>query len=91
MEAFTKFLLRDKMDEGKARKVASFLTGGYMTHDTPITTKEAQILGLPVKIGILQKIYTLLRLYRFGKTARPSIYQIPCPCLPKSETYETKM
>ncbi len=86
MQAFTTFLLKDKMDEARARKVANFLTGGYMTHDTPITAKEAQILGLPVKIGIPPKIYTLLRLYKFGKAARPSMYQIPCPCLPKSET-----
>ncbi len=86
MRAFTEFLLRDKMNESKAQKVASFLTGGYMTHDTPITAKEAQILGLPVKIGLPAKMYALLRSYKFGKTARPSMFQIPCPCLPKSET-----
>lgn len=82
MRGFIEFLLKDGMGPDRARKVAEFLTGGYMTHDTPITAEYAKSLGLPVRIGIPSKVYELLRLYRFGNIARPSFYQVPCPCLP---------
>lgn len=89
MRSFIMYLLKEIMDETRAQKVTEFLTGGYVTHDTPITAKVAQGLGLPVKIGVPSKFYTLLRLYKFGKSTRPSMYQIPCPTLPKTQTPET--
>ncbi|MFQ5712212.1 MAG: hypothetical protein ACE5GD_10615 [Candidatus Geothermarchaeales archaeon] len=85
MRLFIERLLKDKMDGSRARMVAEFLTGGYLTHDTPITAEAAQALGLPVKLGIPERIYELLRLYDFGKPIRPSLFQIPCPCLSKQE------
>jgi ClpP class serine protease len=41
-------LLRDKMDEEKAEKIATTLASGVFTHDYPITVEEAQALGLSV-------------------------------------------
>jgi len=40
MESFVGLLLRKKMDEEKALKVAHFLTEGYLTHAAPITGRR---------------------------------------------------
>lgn len=50
------WLLEDKMDKENAEKLAEFLTGGYMTHDTPIVFDVAKSFGLNVKQGIPKKI-----------------------------------
>ncbi|HLG93940.1 MAG TPA: hypothetical protein VI546_03795, partial [candidate division Zixibacteria bacterium] len=81
MNGFIQALLKPKMGLPKAKKVAYFLTGGYLNHDSPITFQQAKQLGLPVKVGISRTVYELLRLYRFSKSLRPSLFSVPCPCL----------
>ena len=65
------WLLEDKMDKENAEKLAEFLTGGYMTHDTPIVFDVAKSFGLNVKQGIPKKIYELIRTFEFGACSRP--------------------
>jgi len=81
MRNFIKYLLRERMGEDKSSKVAEFLTGGYMTHDKPITAKDAALLGLPVRVGIPENFYNLLRLYKFVSDKHDSMYSKSCPCL----------
>lgn len=47
----------------KSKKIANYLTSGKVTHDYPITAKEAKKLGLPVKVGIPQEVYELMDTY----------------------------
>ncbi len=65
------WLLEDKMDKEKAEKLAEFLTGGYMTHDTPIIFDVAKSFGLNVKQGVPRKVYDLFRTFEFGACSRP--------------------
>lgn len=81
MERFVTLLLGKRMEEEKAMKIAHFLTGGYLTHATPITAGYAQNLGLPTRVGIPEKFYSLLRLYKPPGHAS-SLYSVPCPCFP---------
>jgi len=47
----------------KGKKIAKYLTSGKVTHDYPITAKEAQKMGLPVKVGIPKDVYELMDTY----------------------------
>jgi len=55
--------LLDGRNKDKA-KIANYLTSGKITHDFPITAKEAQKLGLPVKVGIPKEVYDLMDTYQ---------------------------
>jgi len=65
------WLLEDKMDKGNAEKLAEFLTGGYMTHDTPIVFDVAKRFGLKVREGVPRGVYDLFRTFEFGACPRP--------------------
>ncbi|WGS65903.1 SDH family Clp fold serine proteinase [Marinitoga aeolica] len=56
-------LLKNKMDENKAEKLAQTLTEGRWTHDYPITVEEAKELGLNVSTEVPEEVYTLMDLY----------------------------
>ncbi len=68
---FVSKLLQNKMPAEKLGKVAEFLTGGYVTHDTPIVPAVLRELGLKVVEGIPDEVYGLFRTYEFGNCARP--------------------
>ena len=78
MRVFIISLIRDRLGSEKATAVAEFLTGGYHTHDRVITAKDAQALGLPVKIGVPDEIHELMRLYKFASQHHGSWYSVPC-------------
>ena len=65
-----KQLLSDKMPEEQAEKNAEFLTGGYITHDTPINIDTAKSLGLSVKEGVPEKVFDLFTTLGFGVTRK---------------------
>ena len=71
VQKLVKWLLEDKMEKGKAEKLAEFLTGGYTTHDTPIVFEVAKEFGLNVKPGISNGVYDLFRTFEFGACPRP--------------------
>ncbi len=73
MKGLVKHLLAELMDDEKAEKVAEFLTGGYITHDTPLTLDAAKTMGLPVREGVPGKIYDLFLTCDFGVCQRPSL------------------
>ena len=68
---FVKWILEDKLAPKDRDAVAAFLTGGYLTHDTPIVPEVLHDLGLPVKEGVPEDVYDLFRTYEFGSCARP--------------------
>ncbi len=68
---FVSLLLEDKLSPEKREKVAGFLTGGYLTHDTPIVPAVLRELGLKVVEGIPDEVHELFRTYEFGNCARP--------------------
>ncbi len=72
-------LVKDKVEEEKAKKLADILSTGIWTHDFPITVELAQELGLPVRIGIPQEIYDLMELYPQTQQNRPTVEFIPGP------------
>lgn len=71
VQRIIEWLLDDKMDAEKAKKLAEFLTGGYVTHDTPIVMEVAKGFGLNVKQGIPDRVYDLFRTFEFGACPRP--------------------
>jgi ClpP class serine protease len=72
-------LVKDKVEEEKAKKLADILSTGIWTHDFPITVELAQEMGLPVRIGIPQEIYDLMELYPQTQQNRPTVEFIPGP------------
>lgn len=78
-QSFVVGLVSDRMSSEKAEDLGNFLTGGYITHDTPIFGIVAQSLGLPVIFDIPQEVYDLFATYQFGNVQRPSLPY--CECL----------
>ncbi len=61
VQALIEEILNGKNDH--SRKIAKYLTSGQVTHDYPITAKEAKKLGLPVKVGLPEEVYELMDTY----------------------------
>lgn len=68
---FVKWILDKKMPPKDRDAVAAFLTGGYLTHDTPIVSEVARDLGIAVKGGIPPEVYQLFQTFEFGTCNRP--------------------
>lgn len=71
VQKMVEWLLEDKMEKEKAKKLAEFLTGGYTTHDTPIVFEVVESFGLNVKQGVPKRVYELFRTFEFGACTRP--------------------
>jgi ClpP class serine protease len=56
-------LLADKLPPAQAQALANKLSQGTWTHDPPISVREAQTLGLPVKGGMPEEFYRLMALF----------------------------
>ncbi|MDH7482207.1 MAG: ATP-dependent Clp protease proteolytic subunit [Armatimonadota bacterium] len=78
-------LLKENMDEEKARQLARVLSEGTWTHDYPISVTEARELGLPVSEELPETIYYLMELYPQPVQRRPSVEYIPVPYRRESE------
>lgn len=72
-QSFIKWLLAGKLADEKLDTLAEFLTGGYITHDTPISLESAQGLGLTVREGVPIQVYELFETCRFGQADRPRL------------------
>lgn len=68
---FVKWLLEDKLPPKDREAIAIFLTGGYISHDTPIVLDTVREFGLPAKEGIPEEVYELFGTYEFGACDRP--------------------
>jgi ClpP class serine protease len=72
-------LLQTKLDKEKAEELAEKLTGGYWTHDYPLTCEELTKLGFPVCGTLPEEIYQLMDYYPQPQRGRPSIQFNPSP------------
>jgi len=73
-------LLKDKMDDEKAREVAKILTEGKWTHDYPLTVDELRKLGLKVSTEMPEEVYELMELYPQPLMQRhPGVEFVPSP------------
>jgi ClpP class serine protease len=73
-------LLKNKMDEEKAREVAKMLTEGRWTHDYPITVEVAKEMGLNVKTEMPSEVYELMELFPQPMMQRhPGVEFVPTP------------
>src|SRR3990172_2006160 len=70
---FVKLLLEDKLPRKERNALALFLTGGYISHDTPIVLDVVREYGLPVKEGIPPQVDELFRTFVFGACERPGM------------------
>jgi len=76
---FVYYLLEDKMEKASAKVLAELLTSGNWTHDYPIDSDQLKKMGLPVKVGLVEDIYSLMDLYPQPAQRRPSVQFIPLP------------
>lgn len=77
--AVQEILSANGMERAKAKEIADLLSTGTWTHDYPISTEEAQAMGLPVSTNMLPEVYTLMDLYPQPTQRRPSVQYIPLP------------
>ncbi len=90
MESFVFELLKEKMEESKARELAKALTSGTWTHDYPITVEKLREFGLKVSTDVPVKIYDLMELFPQPAQQRPSVQYIPFPYRDRSNHIERK-
>ncbi|MDI6892881.1 MAG: ATP-dependent Clp protease proteolytic subunit [Actinomycetota bacterium] len=72
-------ILKDKVDEEKARDLARVLTDGRWTHDYPLTVEKLKTLGIEMKVELPREVYELMELYPQAGIRRPSVEFIPVP------------
>jgi ClpP class serine protease len=70
-------LVRERLGEARGQELAQTLSDGQWTHDYPITKEEAKALGFPVRTGLPEQIYELMRLYPQPAQRRPSVEYVP--------------
>jgi len=75
-------LLKNKMDEEKAKEVANILTEGRWTHDYPLTVDVLRELGMKVSTDVPNEVYELMELYPQPMMQRhPGVEFVPSPPL----------
>ena len=79
MRATVQELLRGRVNEAEAKRLAALLSEGRWTHDYPIRLEEARALGLPVSDAVPDVVYELMTLYPRRSQRRPSVEFIPTP------------
>ena len=72
-------ILKEKMDDERAREVTRILTEGRWTHDYPITMEQLKALGLNAREGLPMEVYELMELYPQPPQRRPSVQYVPLP------------
>ena len=76
MKTFILYLLKGKMDEVEAKNLAEFITGGYLTHDSPLMASKLQSMGLEVVLDVPDDVHTFMKLHKLVSTPmRPSSSQ----------------
>jgi ClpP class serine protease len=66
----------------KVSTLADKLSQGTWTHDHPISVKEAQEMGLPVRSDLPKEFYQLMSLFPQPTRRQPSVEYIDTPCGP---------
>jgi ClpP class serine protease len=84
MREVVRGLLAPRIKGKKADTLVEELAGGHYTHDDPITVDEAKALGLRVRVGLPEEIYSLMDLFAQEGRRRPSVQYVPLPVPPNS-------
>ncbi len=79
VEETVRTILRDKMSEEEANRIAKVFTEGRWTHDYPITCDVLKEFGLPVCSELPTEVYRLMDLYPQPPQRRPSVQFVPLP------------
>jgi ClpP class serine protease len=77
--ALVRQLLAERLPIQAAEALADKLTTGTWTHDYPITAREAQELGLPVRTDMPADIYRFMELFPQPTRTLPSVEYVPTP------------
>ncbi len=72
-------ILKDKMDEDKAKLISATLVEGNWTHDYPISPSVLTNMGLNIKTELPADIYKLMELYPQTRFRKTSVQYIPIP------------
>lgn len=70
-------LLADRMSPEKAATLADQLSQGSWTHDHPISFREAEALGLPVRGDLPTEFYQLMGLFPQATPSQPALPSAP--------------
>ncbi len=79
MKADVMELLSGRYAEKEVEELATKLSQGTWTHDHPITCRDAEGLGLPVKEGMPEDVYQLMNLFPQPVRHEPTVEFIPVP------------
>ncbi len=79
VKAMVTDLLKDKIGDEQAEKIAQEIATGTWTHDYPITAEKASELGLKVSTDMPETVYKLMALFPQTAQRRPSVIYIPTP------------
>jgi ClpP class serine protease len=83
MDHLIRELLKERVGEEQAARLARILSSGTWTHDYPIDVDQARALGLPVSTDMPVEVYELMGLYAQTAQRRPSVEYIPLPYGPR--------
>jgi ClpP class serine protease len=72
-------LLEGKLPTDRLTVVSDELSQGIWTHDHPISQRDAEKLGLPVKADMPEDIYKLMSLFPQPTMRQPTVHYIPRP------------
>jgi hypothetical protein len=67
------------MPTDRVTVVADELSQGTWTHDHPISQRDAEKLGLPVKSDMPEDVYKLMSLFPQPTMRQPAVHYIPGP------------
>ena len=73
MRSSIKYILKGKLDDVRASAVAEHLTGGYLTHDSPLTAKELRSFGLRIGLDVPDQVHEFMRYHKLvSSTSNPT-------------------
>jgi len=73
VQGFVQWLLDGRLPREQATRLADYLTGGYLAHDTPITLDAVAGFGLPATEGVPALVYDLFSTCEFGVCKPPCL------------------
>jgi len=73
VKGFVRWFLEGKLEKKQLETVAEFLTGGYVSHDRPLSFETLQGLKLSVKQGVPELVFELFSTCEFGVCKRPCV------------------
>lgn len=71
MKSFIQHLLKRNMSEQESKRVADFMTEGYLTHDSPLTAGKLRSLGLNVVMSVPDDVHRFMKLHKLVSAPLP--------------------